>query len=130
MFSKAALIAMTALALCLPVHAQTFVAEDIKVTSGVFCDTQRQMERVVHLLGSTEMDDAIMITNQEAGDPVACVGQVLAYIPGPEIAVTQTWSEGIHILQVIIVGVMTKEGVQEIKPAPAYSIERIAERGA
>jgi hypothetical protein len=104
-------------------------AENIEVETGVFCDTQQQMERYVALYnGDTQA--ALNAVNTEVNDPTACVYGTIAYIRGPEIATARNKSEAYHIVRVIVVGFMTHSGFRASAPAASFSAEKIDERAA
>jgi hypothetical protein len=104
-------------------------AENIEVETGVFCDTQQQMERYVALFnGDTQV--ALNAINTEVNDPTACVYGTIAYIRGPEIATARNGSGAYHIVRVIVVGFMTHFGFRASAPAASFSVERIDERVA
>jgi hypothetical protein len=104
-------------------------AQNIEVRSGIFCDTRRQVERFVALFdGNAEA--AIDAVNVEGKQPTGCVGGTIAFIRGPEVATARTWDMTFHIVQVIVVGVLTEAGLQSAGPATTFSIERVEERTA
>jgi hypothetical protein len=104
-------------------------AENIEVETGVFCDTQQQMERYVALYsGSTQA--ALNAVNTEVNDPTACVYGTIAYIRGPEIATARNKNETYYIVRVIVVGFMTQSGFRASAPAASFSAEKIDERVA
>ena len=116
-------IALLSLLLCFPARAQK-----IEVDTGVFCDTQKQVERFVVLFdGNTEA--AINAVNLAEKYP-ACVAGTIAFIRGPELGTARTWNTTFHIVQVTVVGVFTEAGPQSAGPATTYSIEKIEERSA
>jgi hypothetical protein len=117
-------IALLSLLLCFPARAQ-----NIEVGTGIFCDTQHQVERFVALFDGNE-EKAVKAVNAEENDPTACVGGIIAFIRGPEIATARTWNITFHIIQVTVVGVLTEAGLQSIGPAATYSIESAEERSA
>jgi hypothetical protein len=102
---------------------------DIEVETGVFCDTQKQMERYVAVFdGDTQR--AIDAVNAEEKDPTACVYGTIAYVRGPEIATARNKNETYHIVRVIVVGFMTHSGFRASAPAASFSAEKIDERVA
>jgi hypothetical protein len=104
-------------------------AETVEVETGVFCDTQQQMERYVALF-SGDTQAALNAVNTEVNDPTACVYGTIAYIRGPEIATARNGSGAYHIVRVIVVGFMTHFGFRASAPAASFSVERIDERVA
>jgi hypothetical protein len=104
-------------------------AENVEVETGVFCDTQQQMERYVALYtGNTQA--ALNALNTEVKDPAACVYGTIAYIRGPEIATVRNKNETYHIVRVIVIGFMTHSGFRASAPAASFSAEKIDERVA
>jgi hypothetical protein len=103
--------------------------QDIEVETGVFCDTQKQMERYVAIFdGDTQR--AINAVNAEENDRTACVYGTIAYVRGPEIATTRNRSGTYHIVRVIVVGFMSHSGFRASAPAASFSAEKIDERAA
>jgi hypothetical protein len=102
-------------------------AQTVEVETGVFCDTQQQIERYVALYnGDTQA--ALNAVNKEVNDPTACVYGTIAYIRGPEIATARNRKETYHIVRVIVVGFMTHSGFRAAAPAASFSAEKIDER--
>ena len=104
-------------------------AQTVEVETGVFCDTQKQMERYVTLY-SGDTQAALKAVNSEVNDPTACVYGTIAYIRGPEIATARNKNETYHIVRVIVVGFMTHSGFRASAPAASFSVEKIDERVA
>jgi hypothetical protein len=115
-------IAMLSLLLCVPARAQK-----VEVGIGIFCDTQKQMERYVALFDG-DAAAAMNAVNAEENDPTACVGGTIAFIRGPEIATARTRNATFHIVKVVVVGVFTEAGFRPATPAASFSIERVDER--
>jgi hypothetical protein len=117
-------VAALSLMMALPSRAQT-----VEVGTGVFCDTQQQMERFVAVHdGDTQA--AINTVNAEENDPTACVLGTIAFIRGPEIATARNSSGTYHIVRVIVVGVITQAGFHRAAPVASFSAEKIDERVA
>jgi hypothetical protein len=104
-------------------------AQNIELRSGIFCDTQKQVERFVALFDGNE-ENAMKAVNVEENDPTACVAGTIAFVRGPEIATARTWNMTFHIVHVTVVGVLTEAGLQSVGPAATYSIESAEERAA
>ena len=85
------LLAMTALALCAaPLQAaeedQNQTTEELKVGSGIICDTQEQAVRIVALRNEgNEMPQAILVVNREASNPQACGPAMVAVSVAEEV---------------------------------------------
>jgi hypothetical protein len=128
MISKALRYALCIAALSLawsgPSRAQT-----VEVETGVFCDTQQQMERYVAVFRGDERA-AMHAVNLEEKDPTACVYGTIAFIRGPEIATARSKGGTYHIVKVVVVGFLTEYGLRASAPAASFSVEKIDERVA
>jgi hypothetical protein len=83
-------LAMTALALCAaPLHAaddQDQMTEELKVGSGIICDTREQAVRIVALRNEgNEMPQAVLAVNREASNPQACGPAMVAVSQAEEV---------------------------------------------
>ena len=114
------------LAVLLSVSAR---AQNVEVGTGIYCDTQKQVERFVAIFHG-DSEATMRSVNAEAKNPTACVAATIAFIRGPEIATARTWHGTFHIVQVFVVGVLTEAGVRSTTPSPTLSIVRIEERDA
>lgn len=127
---KAAMrVAMVALPLVLPL-SQTAQAQsperDIEVGTNLVCDTESQVEMfVTHYDGDAET--AINQVNQEVANPTACVVATTAYLRGPDLATARTKGSTYRIAKIIILGVVTEDGVEATKPTVYYSLFKIDE---
>ena len=127
---KAAMrVAMIALSLLLPL-SQTAQAQgperDIEVGTNLVCDTESQVKMfVTHYDGDAEA--AINQVNQEVANPTACVVATTAYLRGPDLATARTNGSTYRIAKIIILGVVTEDGVEATKPTVYYSLFKIDE---
>jgi hypothetical protein len=128
MLTKIPGLALLSLLLCAPAQAQ-HADKIIEIGSGIFCDTQHQVERFVALFHG-DAEAAINSVNAETKDPTACVAASIAFTRGPEVATVQTWNETFHIIPITVVGVVTASGLKMVAPAAVFSIERTEEREA
>jgi hypothetical protein len=117
-------VAALSLMLSTPAHAHR-----IEVGTGVFCDTQRQVERFVAVFNG-DARAALNVVNAEEKDPTACVFGTIAYIRGPEVATARSRSGTYHIVEVLVVGFLTEAGFRAAGPAASFSIEKVDERVA
>ena len=117
-------VPLLSLLTCFPAQAQK-----IEIGTGIFCDTQKQVERFVALFdGNAEA--AINAVNVEEKRAGACVVGTIAFIRGPEIATARTWNMTFHIVQVTVVGILTEAGLRSTGPAATFSIQSSEERTA
>jgi hypothetical protein len=116
-------LALLSLLLCLPARAQR-----IEIGTGVYCDTQKQVERFVTLFDG-DAEKAMKTVNAEENDPTACIGGTIAFVRGPEVVTARTEKATFHIVRVLIVGLVTDDGeLQAATPAAFFSAEQIDER--
>jgi len=117
-------IALLSLLLSFPARAQK-----MEVGNGIFCDTQKQVERFVALLDGNA-EQALQAVNSEENDPTACVGGTIAFIRGPKITTARTNNGTFHIVRVLVVGIFTEAGFRTAIPTALFSFERVDERVA
>jgi hypothetical protein len=117
-------IALLSLLLCSPAQATK-----LEVGSGVFCDTQQQMERFVALFDGDE-SAAIKAVNAEEHNPTACGTATIAYVRGPQIMTTRTKARTFNIVRILVIAVLTETGFQDAVPVAFYSAEPVDERVA
>src|SRR5262245_24147559 len=80
----------------------------IEFGTGIFCDTQQQVERFVAVF-TGDMQAAANAVNAEENDPTACVLGTIAYVRAGEIATARTRTRTYNILRVIVVGFLTEQ---------------------
>ena len=102
-------------------------AADIAIGRGIICDTQEQMERYVAVFkGSAK--EALTTVNTEAKKEDACAAAVVAYLAG-DTAATARNNDGdaFRVLKILVLGVVTDMGVQQVAPFPQFTIMKIDE---
>jgi hypothetical protein len=115
----ASLILPSILLLALPARA-----DDLQVGTSLVCDTQQQVERFVSLYDGDAMT-TVGTVNAEEHDPSACVVATMIYVPGPPIATTTSKDKMFHIVPVLVIGIVTPEGVQAVAPARFFSAQEV-----
>jgi hypothetical protein len=101
-------------------------ADEIQVGTGLVCDTQQQVERFVSLYDG-DPESTVSTVNAEEHNPTACGLVTMAYVPGPPLATARKKNLTFHIVQVIVVGLVTSEGVHAVKPAHFFSVVEVEE---
>ena len=115
------LIAALALLLQSPAYA-----DDVRVGTGLLCDTQQQAERFVTVYdGDSAM--AIRTVNAEEHNPTACGVVAMAYMPGPPLSTARTKDLTFQIIEVLVVGIVTQNGMQSVEPAHFFSVVPVEE---
>ena len=109
--------------------ASPAVAQEVQVGTGPICDTQKQTERLVGLLGGGA-EAAIKVVNAEEKDPTACVVATVAYLKGPQLSVTRSKAGSYRIVKVLVLGLHTPAGVLAVAPAAYFTIFKVEEREA
>ena len=122
----ASLILPSILLLVLPARADDLPAraDDLQIGTSLVCDTQQQVERFVTLYDG-DVQTAVSTVNAEEHDPNACVIATMVYVQGPPLATTTSKDKMFHIVPVLVVGVVTPEGVQAVEPVQFFSAEEV-----
>jgi hypothetical protein len=102
-------------------------AADIAVGRGIICDTQEQMERYVAVFKGNAKD-ALTTVNTEAKKEDACAAAAVAFLAG-ETATTARNNDGeaYKVLRILVLGVVTDMGLQQVAPFPQFTIMKIEE---
>ena len=120
--TSALCIAALSLTLSIPSRAHR-----IEVGTGVFCVTEKQVERFVAVFDG-DARAAMNVVNAEDKDPTACVVGTVAFVRGAEVATARSRSGTYHIVEVLVVGFLTEAGFRPVGPAGSFSVEKIDER--
>jgi hypothetical protein len=102
-------------------------AADVAIGRGIICDTQEQMERYVAVFKG-DMKAALTTVNTEAKKEDACAAAAIAFLAG-ETATTARNNDGeaYKVLRILVLGVVTDMGLQQVAPFPQFTIMRIDE---
>jgi hypothetical protein len=104
-------------------------AEEIQVGTALVCDTQRQVERFVALYdGDPEV--AASSVNDEAHDATACAVDTLIFMPGPPLATARNKNATFQIVQILVVGRVTPDGIKAVEPVRFFSVQEVEEEEA
>lgn len=104
-------------------------ADEIETSTGVICNTQRQIERFV-ALNDADPQSAIRAVNAEEQDPTACAVASLAFVRGGSPVTVRKKDATFQIVPILVVGVVTPEGVRGVVPAVYFSLFKVEERSA
>jgi hypothetical protein len=101
-------------------------ADDVQVGTGLLCDTQQQAERFAAVYDG---DPAIAIrtVNAEEHNPTACAVVTMAYLPSPPVSTARAKDHTFQIIQVIVIGVVTENGMQSVEPVHFFSVVAVEE---
>src|SRR6266705_1924997 len=84
-------------------------AHKIEVGTGIFCDTQRQVERFVALFDG-DAKIAMDAVNAEENDPTACILGTVAFIRSPEFVTARNKNDAYHVVRVLVIGFFSEAG--------------------
>jgi len=104
-------------------------AADIQFGTTLVCDTEQQVERFIAFYDG-DAETAVEAVNAEVRDPTACALAEIAYMPGPPLATTRKMVATFQIVQVLVIGIITPNGVQAVEPAHFFSVQEVEERDA
>jgi hypothetical protein len=104
-------------------------AHEIETGSGVICDTREQAQRLASLLDD-DAQAAIRTVNTEAHDSAACALATVAYVRGARAGTARSKAGTFEIVEVLVVGVETRRGLQQASPAVYFTLFEIDERPA
>ena len=104
-------------------------AADVQVGTALVCDTEQQVERFIAFYDG-DAETAVEAVNAEVRNPTACALAEIAYVPGPPLATTRKRVATFQILQVLVLGIVTPNGVRAVEPAHFFSVVQVEERDA
>ena len=103
-------------------------AQEVEVASGPICDTQEQVEQFVALYDGDAQSTAEKV-NAAEHNPTACVISGMAYVRGRKLATARTKDTTFQIVPILVLGVVSEEGVESVTPAPFFSVFEVEEIG-
>src|SRR5262245_5036342 len=104
-------------------------AADIQFGTTLVCDTEQQVERFIAFYDG-DAETAVEAVNAEVLNPTACALAEIAYVPGPPLATARKRVVTLQIVQVLVIGIITPNGVQAVEPAHFFSVLELDERDA
>jgi hypothetical protein len=125
LFYAVALISWLA---CAPARSQP-VEVEAQVGTALVCDTQEQAERFA-VLYDADTEAALSRVNEEQKDPQACAVATIAYVTGREVATARGHAGAFRVVRILVIAVLTDQGMQAAAPAPFYTIAQVDERDA
>jgi len=104
-------------------------AHEIETGTGVICDTREQAPRLALLLDE-DAHAAIRTVNAETHDPTACALATVAYVRGAKAGTARSKAGTFDIVEVLVVGVETRRGLQSASPSVYFTLFKIEERAS
>lgn len=111
------------LTLCLGAQAQ-----EVEIAKGLICDTRQQVEQFVALYDGNALDTAEKV-NAAEHNPTACAVSGMAYVRGPGLATARTKDTSFQIVPILVLGLVTENGILPVAPARYFSAIEIKEIG-
>jgi hypothetical protein len=106
-----------------PAHAQ-----EVEVGTGLICDTREQVEQFIALYDGDSQGTANKV-NAAEHNPTACVISGMAYVRGRKLAQARSKDATFQIVPILVLGIVTEQGVESVKPAPFFSAIEVEEIG-
>jgi hypothetical protein len=103
-------------------------AQEVEVGTSLICDTQEQVERFVTLYDG-DVQSTANIVNAAEHNPTACGVSTMAYVRGPQLARARNKDTTFQIVPILVLGVVSQDGVESVTPAPFFSVFEVEEIG-
>lgn len=104
-------------------------AADVQVGTALVCDTEQQVERFIAFYDG-DAETAVEAVNAEERNPTACALAAIVYVPGPPLAMARKRIATFQIVQVLVIGIVTPNGVRSVEPTHFFSVQEVEERDA
>jgi hypothetical protein len=124
-FASRITLLVTPLVLLLSLPAS---AQEIEVGTSLICDTQEQVERFVTLYDG-DAQSTVNSVNAAEHNPTACAVSTMAYVRGRQLARARNKDTTFQIVPILVLGVVTEEGVESVTPAPFFTVFEVEEIG-
>jgi hypothetical protein len=104
-------------------------AHDVEVGTTIICDTQKQVERFVSYMRAKHASavNAVSAVNAEEQDHSACGMSKLAFLRGSSIITMRTKEDTFEIVEILVVGIATPQGVQAVVPNVYFAVFKVEE---
>ena len=110
-----------------PAKADTPATDQVLFGPGLICDTRDQAERFVALLGDG-VESALGVVNREAGTPDACLVTTMGFRRGDIVSEVLRNGAVFDVIEVTVMAVNTRLGLQPIEPKKYFSIVATGDR--
>ena len=104
----------------------TALSDEAVIGTGLICDTQEQVERFVSLYEG-DIPDSVKKVNDAEGNPRACGVATMAYVRGRTLGTARHNDTAFHIVPILVIGVITEDGVESVTPSAFFSAIEIEE---
>jgi hypothetical protein len=114
-------VAILSVLACASAHAY-----EVETGAVMLCDTQKQVERFVQLFDGNR-DAAMNAVNAEESNPTACAVVNVAYVQGDALGTARTRSDAFRVVPVLVVGMQTPAGFQQVEPSRFFTVVKVKE---
>jgi hypothetical protein len=101
-------------------------SREAEIGTGLVCDTQEQVERFVSLYDG-DIPGTVKKVNDAEGNPTAFGVATMAYVRGRTLGTARHKDTAFHIVPILVLGVVTKSGVESVTPSAFFSAIEIEE---
>jgi hypothetical protein len=126
---RLALVTVLATLILLPAQAEDLSASEIQIDTRLLCNTEHKAFRFVRLYAG-DVEAALRIVNAEESNPTACGMVPVLYYVGPRLGSAKSRAATFNIVKIVVVGVVTSDGVQTVPPTQYFSAFEVDEREA
>ncbi len=102
---------------------------EIEIGTGLVCNTQKQVEEFL-AFNEADPQTAVLAVNDEERDPTACGVANLAFVRGHNAITVRTKDATFRITDILVIGVVSDDGIRSVAPSVQFCLFRIDERGA
>jgi hypothetical protein len=108
------------LALPLLILGSSAQAQEVEVGAALLCDTQQQVERYVSVYDGDALS-TINSVNAAEHDQTACGMNNIVYVRGQRVAVARNKDKTFYIAPILVLGIVTEQGVRSMAPTRYFS---------
>ena len=102
------------------------LGDEVEMGKGAVCDTQKQAERLASLMAE-EAEVALRTVNAEEHGATVCEYLTVAFVRGSRVGLVRTNGLTMEIVEVLVLGVLTANGLQPAEPGVHFSLFKVDE---
>jgi hypothetical protein len=102
------------------------LGDEVQMGKGAVCDTQKQAERLASLMAE-DAEIALRTVNAEEHDATACEYLTVAFVRGSRVGMVRTNGLTMEIVEVLVLGVLTANGLEPAEPVVHFSLFKVEE---
>jgi len=118
-------LALLSLLVVVPAHGN-----EVEIgTEVVVCNTQKQVGEFV-AFNESDPRTATRAINDEEKNPAACGVANLAFVRGHKTVTLRTGNATFQVTAILVIGLVTEDGIESITPTVQFSLFKVDERAA